>query len=127
MVSLFLLLFCSSCSSQTLPAEKILSVLLSHDELNLINIENCSVVPSVLEEKSKYRSISGDFSYYLSLMDRGTNLVSASCEEVSKSANFCTVSLNHELGELVWNRVYRFYLKSDNISDLSELECFTLP
>jgi hypothetical protein len=116
-----------SCSSDPLKSEEILSAILAQYDIDLSKIENCSLAPRGQGNAPHHISIAEDFSYYLSRMNTGSNSITAECEMDRDSSTFCTVTLNHELDELVWNRIYRFRIKLDGTKSLSDLECFTIP
>jgi len=131
LISAALLLIFSNvaCSSQPIPDSQVLSYFFNHSTQNINAIESCYIfIPKQYVHQGKW-TLSEDLAYYISKLSNGNNSIETSCEHLPNSNVICRVNINHAVGELVWNRVYRFKYDRSNqeYGELSDLECFTIP
>ena len=55
-------------------------------------------------------TLGDNIASYLGEMDDGANKVTAECWSPEDGVTTCTVSVQHDKGELVWSRNYRFQM-----------------
>ena len=99
--------------------EHIVAALLRSSGAELESLPECEGVAA-----SASARLSDDIAYYLSEMNTGANQVEAACWPPEGESRTCTVTLNHDAGELVWTRGYRFEWKD---GEADHIRCFTIP
>jgi hypothetical protein len=106
-------------------AEQVIAALLSAAEVDLRTVPGCAeTVPADVASQARW-SLAQDIARYLAEMGSGANKVTAECWPPDGGSHTCTVLLNHNAGELVWTRLYRFQLAPQN--RVSALACLMIP
>lgn len=131
-VSIMLLVSGLACSNANASKSNVLSYLMSASGQDLRGLPNCDFFLPEGEHPNEPWRLGDDIAYYMAEMNEGENAILVECEKTSNDKKRCTVSFNHNVGELVWSRYYRFDFNPiggglAGSALINSLECFTVP